>query len=507
MHFDRLKKHLFALFALFLPLCIPLSLADAVTRFGVGDQDKIPPAPFEPDDIWFHDSSMSKKKPDIDPKWITVVFRSDPKAGEEIVNRRDDIAESFHDPDIAVDASFFKLGDGLKDHALQDVIVEINQNECVAYTHPTLRMGGKTYAFFNAFEMEWKTGVSEEMKDRLMDQADISWDEQENIYRVHILQTPFFNAVNLLAEDIHTVSATPYLAELKPQIDVALTLRIHGATIGDHIPFSLNISFSDRIRIDPGSFADIRLKPAGIQKTLFEAVFNPYDHVMITSESPIRITGHIAFYAPGQFMIPPVKVTYACSECSGDAVRTVETRPIAFKVSSIIPEGEENKLMIPAKDMTLEHQAPSCHNRSHVCLALSCLSFLISFFCMIRFVRNFRARKRREEASRMEKRGDASAERLSAFLREGPTGPHWLYMADAGRIFRGHLLEACQITPYQINGSGMVFFESVREALPESVASDVCDLLKRIDDAASLEMDVYPELEAFRGDMLEILCR
>jgi len=510
LDFDRLKKHLFTLLTLFLLLRIPLSPADAVTRFGVGDQDKIMPAPFEPDDIWFYDSSMSRVTPDMGPNWITVVFRSDPKTGADIVNRRDDIAESFYDPDIAADACFFKLEHGLGDNALRDVIAEINQNECVAYTHPTFRMGDRTYTFFNAFEMEWKTGVSEDVKARLMGQADISWDEHENIYRVNIFRTPFFSAVNLLAEDIHTLSVTPCLAELKPQVRAALTLGIRGANIGDHIPFSLDIRFSDRIRIDPGSFADIRLKPSDIQKELFDTAFTPYDHVGITSESPIRITGHIVFYAPGQFTIPPVEIKYACSECSGDPVRTKETRAIPFKVSSIIPEGAENKLMIPVKDMTLENRLSSYRKESHICLAFSCLSFLVSLCCMIRFVINFRARKKREEASRMNKRGEQSAEHLRAFLNEDPAGPHWLYMADGGRIFRGYLLEIYQITPYQItpyqiNGTAAVFFESVRKALPESIASDVCALLKRIDDAAALEMDVYPELEVFRTDMLQML--
>lgn len=493
--------------ALLLLLCIPFSLADAVTKFGAGDQEKRIPAPLEPDGIWFYDSSMSRKTPEVDPNWITVVLRSDdPKTtGENIVKGRDDTAELFYDPDIAEDACFFRLKERPEDNRVQNIIAEISQNESVAYAHPTLRMREKTYLFFNAFEIEWKTGLPQDIKARLMGQAHASWDEQENIYRVNIFQTPFFKAVNLLAEDIRTVSATPYLVELKPQIQAELILGIRGATIGDHIPFSLDIRFSDRIRIDPGSFADIRLKPSDIQKELFDAVFNPYDHVGIASENPIKITGHILFYTPGQFTVPPVRIKYTCSECSGDPVRSTETRPIAFKVASIIPEGSENQLMIPVKKMTAENQLPAYRRQTDICLALSCLSFLISLFCVIRFIGNLRARKKREALLQMNETGEASVKRLRAFLNGAPAGPHWRYMADAGRIFREYLLEVYQITRYPINGTGTIFFEEVRDFLPANVASDVFSLLKRIDDAASLEMDIYPEIEAFRKDMMQFV--
>ena len=76
-----------------------------------------------------------------------------------------------------------------------------------------------------------------------------------------MLAIPFFTALNLLAEDIRVLRATPYLVEIKPSLRAQLSFFMNGGNIGDSVPFTLTITFSDRVSIDPSSLAIINLRP------------------------------------------------------------------------------------------------------------------------------------------------------------------------------------------------------------------------------------------------------
>jgi hypothetical protein len=490
--------------AFFFLIFLSASISGAVTNFCPDTEEKSIPAFFEFSDIRFYDRAMSKVRPEIDLNWLTLVFRSDAKTAKEILRGHDHVTDVFYDANLAQDACFLKLREGMNKHTLQQLIAELNQNEFVSYAHPALVINGRTYAFFNAFEMEWKTGVSSDIKKRLMNQADISWDEKETIYRVNLFQTPFFSAVNLLAEDIHVLHASPYLAELKPPVRAELIPAINGAHIGDKIPFSLNITFSDLIRIDPSSLATINLRPADIQKALFEAEIDPYDSVKAVSESPIRITGRIAFYTPGEFTIPSVKIKFTCSHCSGNPVRTVETTAVPFKVSSIVPSGE-NKLIIPEKLPMPEAKSEYYRQQANINLILSVLSFLISLICVARFIGKWYAAKQEREELQAKTNAVLFSENLKQFLNDPPFVPHWTYMAEAGKLLRGYLTEKYQITEYPGRGTGEMFFESVRQSFPEQIAPQIGRIFKTVDDAAAIELNTYSDMEGFKAELIEIL--
>ena len=83
-----------------------------------------------------------------------------------------------------------------------------------------------------------------------------------NHYVVDVTAIPFFRALNLLAEDVKVLRVTPYLVEIKPSISATLSLFMSGGNIGDSIPFTLTIAFSDRVSIDPSSLATLNLRPA-----------------------------------------------------------------------------------------------------------------------------------------------------------------------------------------------------------------------------------------------------
>jgi hypothetical protein len=511
----------FLLAILIYVIFIPVS--GAVTRFGTVKKEKERPVPFSSEDIWFYDRDMSKVIAEMDLAWLTVVFAPgliDPEIKEmgdvykdrlrqwakEIVNQYGGIIDFFYDQNLAEDACFFRLRDDIKGYVLQNLIRELNQKEFVSYTHPTIKIKGKTYAFFDAFEMEWKTGVDAEIKADITSQVHVWLDKKENVYRVDLFQIPLFEAINLLAEDIHVLKATPYLVELKPTISADLALAIHGGAIADKVPFSLNVIFSELISIDPSSIANIDLRPTGIQKELFELKFDPYDYLEAASRSPIRITGWMKFFTPGEFVIPPVEMKYTCSTCSGKQVRSIETKSVPFKVSRIVPSKEENTTLIVPMDYPSPDYKIDLYRKkalSNLILALS--SFFLALVCIAWFIAKLYAVRKQRERVQAKKKEEVLAEDLRLFLQKGPAGPHWIFLGELSKILRDYLVERYKITDYPTGGSGEVFYESIRKALPENLAPKIYSLFKEVDDAVALELDTHPDIESFRSQVLEVI--
>ena len=485
---------------LFFGVSVP---ATYTTPFDKGEKHS--PAPFGLDDIWFYTPSMSKKVPDIDLNWLLIVFRSDTTKAKDIVDSNEHIADFFCDSNLGKDACFFKLQEGMNEIMLQGLIAKLNPYEFVSYAHPALHISDKTYTFFNAFELEWKTGVDPDIQNRLMIQAHVSPDKNKNTYTVNIFETPFFKAINLLAEDIHVLKANPFLVEIKASVSAELRLAINGANIGDKVPFSLNVVFSDLIRIESSSVANIRLKPSDIQKTLFDVQFDSCDYVETASKSPIQISGHITFYAPGEFMIPPVRIKYMCSDCPEKEVKTVETKAVPFKVASIVPSKAENKLMVPTDVLDPDYKIGYYHKKANTNLVLSGLCFFIASASLLWFLGKIYAIKKARKKLQVKKKADILAEKLSLFLNKTPLSPHWIYMAKISKLLRKYLIEKYEIAHYAGGGTGVIFFESVRGDLPEAHKAGLHRLLKTIDESAAIELKSCSEIDDFRSELLRYL--
>ena len=257
-------------------------------------------------------------------KWLTVVF--DPRytnvnlntnetggtyesfiqeKAKALISSYSSLIDFLYDKNLAEDACFFRLREGMTAAELKQLIIQLNQDEAVNYTHPTIILNDKIYAFFNALQIKWKAGADTARKDRLLQQACVVFDKPENLYRVNVLETPFFTALHLLGEDITVLEATPYLMEIKPAIRVSLALAMNGAHIGDSIPFTFTIVFSDRISIDPSSVSNVNLRPFNLQRELFDSTFDPYDPTKVVLRSPVRITGTITFLCFGRICPAP----------------------------------------------------------------------------------------------------------------------------------------------------------------------------------------------------------
>ena len=520
---DYLKK--FFLLFIFIG-CIGLShaQAQAVTQFGQFTPKKKLPTEFSFDDIWF-ESGGAKMIPDISMKWLTVVF--DPRytnvnfptnqtggvnesfiqeKAKALIGSYSSLSDFLYDKNLAEDACFFRLREGMTAPELKQLIVQLNQDEAVNYTHPAIILNNKTYAFFNALSIKWKAGADTLRKDRLLQQVFTVFDTPENLYRVNVLETPFFTALHLLGEDIGVLEATPYLMEIKPAIRVGLTLTMNGARIGDSIPFTFTIVFSDRVIIDPSSVSNINLRPFNLQRELFDSTFDPYDPTKAVLRSPVRITGTITCYASGEFVLPPVTISYTCQECSGNPVRSVESKAIPFKVSSLVPATKEgNRFLVPADVIQPDYHFDALRAQEKRSLTAASATLVVFFVCVGWFVVLAYRTKRERGKLVGQTKDELLAEELRQLLLSAPSVPHWKYLGDAGILVRKYIATRYHIPREHLGGSGNQFVNGISNHIPEACTALLHTILETIDNAVALELETYPDIVKLQTDMATLI--
>jgi len=496
--------------------------AEGVSRFSSGASEKRVPAPVSLEEIWFTDDQGKKIVPEIGLEWLSVVFRPEPgEEGEagpgpvglqqleeksrQLVRERPEFEEPFCDTNLLEEGCFLRLAKGIEEGRLVALIRELAALPEVDYVHPTLELNGKTYAFFNAMDVKWKTGVDTETMGRLLVQAHALPETGEDVYRVDLFETSLFRAVNLLAEDIHVARAVPVLVEIRPSIRAAVSLDLHGGTMGDKIPFSYTVTFSERIELDPSSLANLSLRPDNIQKELFEMQIDPFDYVKAVRSSPIRISGWIQFFAPGEYRIPPLRLKYTCTTCSGTRERTLETEMLPVRIASILPsDGSQNRLIVPENPLEppdLEVPSRTAARRS----LLEALGFLLAALGAAAWVGVGYARARKAGLAAAERKEEALAAKLRSLLASGPDKVHWLFVEEATALFRQYLVERYADGRVSSGGSGEVFFDSIRGALPTGIAPAVQELLREADRVVALEEDPYADLDRFREGMRRLV--
>jgi len=521
----RLRRAGLSVLAMILALGVCPSGGEAVSSFGVqGDPGEVTGA-IDFDDIWFYGEDRSRQIPDINPKWIAAAFDEnalvpdpgsfepewDPKAvlldrAREIVQQHEQIVDVYYDENLTGDGCFFNLRDGLGRGAIKDLIRMLQTRESIAYVHPALILRGKTVAYFNAFQMNWKTSVDDASRKALMEQAHVSVEPPGEIYRVDVLAVPFFRAINLLAEDIRVLDVTPTFVPLAPTIRVGLSVPLEGCRIGDRIPFAFRVDFSDRVRIDPSSLVNINLRPGQLQKELFDLKFDPYDYVKAASQSPFVLTGWMKIYSPGEFVIPAVEIRYECIPCSDDRVRSIKTEAIPLKVASLVPPKlNRPKLAVPMDNVKPDLPVETHRRQARNALRQAIACFVLAAILLGWSVRKWGAVRREREGEREEKREDVLAELLRACLTRTPTGPHWVYAGDAARLLREYLDAKYGLARDPRQASGAVFFEAVRGQVPGPVASRLGPLLEEVDRMVALETAEYPELERWQNETLELV--
>ncbi len=504
-------KKYFAIILLFISFAIQTgAAAEAEIAPGSAAGGKKIASPFSFDSVWFYRDG-TRIIPEIGKRWLTVVFDSHDadfiqEKTKAIISSHNQLIDYLYDRNLAEDACFIRMRDGLKPEDMSQLITQLNQDEAVKYVHPTLVLNNKTFAFFNVFQMEWKTGIDKAQRDALLSAAHVLFDEKGNRYAVDVTAIPYFKALDLLAEDIRVFRVTPYLVEIKPSISTWLSLYMTGGNIGDSIPFKLTITFSDRVSIDPSSIATLNLRPSNLQKELFDCTFDPYDYAKAVTKSPIVITGKVRFYAPGEYTIPAVTINYSCPSCSDSTVRSIDTEPVLFKVSSIIPTAKsENRLIVPIDSIYPDYRIAALHRQSLRYLWLALIGFAGLIACAAWLLLRRRKIAAEQERLKVRKKEDLLAEQLRTLLHAAPAAPHWSYLGEIGALLREYLVALYGIDAKYEGGSGKQFVETIRVHIPRECADSLSIIFASIDNCVALESEHYEDVDQLQREILKVI--
>jgi hypothetical protein len=507
-----LKFLLFHIFAL-----LAMQAASAPEARGGG-------APFSFDSLWFYRDGV-KVVPEVGRQWLTAVFvqrytegtndlepnSENPiqKKARSVVKANRNLVEYLYDPNIAADACFFRMRTGLKPADISILISQLNRDGAFRYVHPSLILSDKTYAYFDNFQMEWKSSAGKGERDTLLRAAHVTFAENGNQYIVDVRSIPFFKAFNLLAEDIRVLSITPRLVEIKPSIAANMSLFMSGGNIGDSIPFTLTVSFTDRVSIDPSSIATLNLRPVNLQKELFDCTFDPYDYAKAVTKSPIVITGRIRFYAPGEFTLPAVTINYTCRSCPDSSViRSIETKPLLFKVSSIMPKKRtEYRLIVPTDPVKtgMDSRISELDRQSkrYQWFAVIGVAGIILCLTWLYLIRHRVSAERKRLKAREKDR--EIAERLRLRLDDAPAAPHWRYLGEVGTILREYILAHYGIDPRYTGGSSRQFLATIGGQLPDEYIAPLTEIFTAIDNSVSLETEFYDGMDEMRQEIRKVV--
>ena len=68
-------------------------------------------------------------------------------------------------------------------------------------------------------------------------------------------------------------------------------------------------------------------------------------------------------------------------------------------------------------------------------------------------------------------------------------------------------MEKYRLQNYPAGGTGMIFFKTVKDNLPESLAPSILNLLQKIDDIVAREVDKQPDISSINSLMKDVIAK
>jgi hypothetical protein len=455
------------------------------------------------DHVWFYDAAGGLVIPRVNYAWLVVHFREDPSAEEETdaelppaIHRlttlfQKEIVDVVYDPALNPQLCMYRLRNPEKSGLVAAEMARAEGGRLVHHLRPAYDIGDTAFALLDEIDIRWKTQASARDKVALLGKAGVIADEEAADGYQRVRSDPCristWATANLLHEDLQVVAAAPVLAKIEPPVRAEFRVGINGATVGAPVPFVLEIVFSERIRIEPSTIANLNLCPLELYRNLFRVEYaRPLSSVDVT-KSPIRIEGSLYLYGTGEFAFPEVPVYYQQAGAEATELVMLRTPEVPIRIASVIPEaaGRYQLKVADVKADGLEVQGGDLRGSKRLVLGLSALGAALLVACLIGL-------RRLSSAARApltpEPGADAGVEHavaLRGFLTAGRDTLDDAEIAAFGRAFRGYLGARCQLPAESLGGGAAVFFAAASHGLPPDIRAAVHDVLELIDNRLS----------------------
>ena len=252
----------------------------------------------------------------------------------------------LHDPELGPAMAAYRLRRDMPREVFQTLMTRLQQDPQVKYAHPAWRIADQLYAPLERIAIRWKTAATPQQRQALLQAVEVvETDEITPSNRQSITIDPcrqnVWQSANLLAEDIRVAQAWPVLMPLVPPVGVRFSLAMNGATPGTPIPFTFEIRFTDKVKIESSTIANLNLKPGGIFHNLYDIRYDVPLSAVDLNRSPIRITGQMKIYATGEYQLPGIPVYYTDSGAPRTKVQLIKTTEVPVRIAAMIPESQQ----------------------------------------------------------------------------------------------------------------------------------------------------------------------
>mgnify|MGYP000465866827 CR=1 FL=1 len=475
------------------------------------------------DDVWFYGEKGQHTVPAMDLEWLVVRLvekgkahtGTPPSAFEDCFPKNGDLQtasfDSFnaryneyfshflHDPAVAPAMAAYRLRRDMPEKVFRTLMTRLQQDRQVMYVHPAWKIADRLFAPLEKIEIVWKT--SSDMRQRralleavgaiVSDDSAVSNPQQIAIspYRQSVWQS-----ANLLTEDILVEQARPLLMVLEPPVGVRFELGMNGAIPGTPIPFTLEMRFSDRVKIESSTIANLNIKPAGIFHNLYDIRYDAPLSSIDINRSPIRITGDIRIYATGEYSLPGIPVYYTDSRAPKSRVRLVKTAGEPVRIAAMIPTTAAGFELQAADFGSLSTCTPAMAQAS----TFPSVLFLIAgmTFAGLSVVTTWLLREKyRQPAIQIEnhilKRSRARVDAaVTALQRQRDMAE----LAELGVSLKEYLAEFAGLDEERRGGSHASFLRRIEAALPATCRTTTAELLSLIEHLyARGEQNAIPE--------------
>lgn len=466
------------------PLCkkAPLPLNERLSRVWQENSE----------DLWFYNAAGKRVIPTIDEDWVAIRFNS-VKSGmgmpENIraFNKRfaEELSEVVSNPSWP-DLVFYHLNPTHGKRLIKAVINGVDPT--IRYLLPAFIYGNKTVVLGERITVRWKSQLDSEHRCQLLHSigavnypADFSGCTE--VVQIDPRRMAVWKASNLLAEDVQVVTASPELLPVEVPVKVSFQLAGNGTVAGAALPFSLTINFTDRVKIEPGTIANLNLKPLGISRNLFNIDYDTALSIVDVRHSPIQICGNIYLYSSGQFELPAISVFYRNIDSTGGQLHRVISPPVKVRIASLVPDGKEDyRLQVPASItmVDVDHEVTAVPHSLVWRMLIAGVILVIGVGMILR-------RRFQQPQDVVQIVQPSTAHVLCQVIAVARRNRDSRGLAEVGLELRRYLIEWADVTDASLGGGSRLFCRRLSQRVPDKWSGEIQSLLQQVENYLSQE--------------------
>jgi hypothetical protein len=444
------------------------------------------------DKPWFYSEAGNLVVPQVNYEWLVVHFYHDPAAEVVATDElppavlsvskllKEQLADLIYDPALDPDMCMYRLRNPENSSVVAGSVARL---PAVHAVRPAYTIGDANVALLNEIDIRWKTQTSEQEKASLLKKASVTplAEDAGRKQRVRIdpCRSSVWATANLIHEDLHVVSASPALAKIEPPVRATFTVGVNGTTIGAPLPFSLQILFSKRMRIEPATIANLNLCPPEISRQLCKVEYDqPLSAVDVTS-SPIRLEGRLYLYGTGEFTLPEVPVYYRQGTSEEAELVITRTPAVPVRIAAVIPQAKGRyQLKVAGVQPLPEIAVADLKTRKIFGISVLAIGAVLFLSCLVVLRRMAIPETVSTPAASIPDVMEKHASVLRRILSAQRDALGSAEIAAFGHAFRGYLGARCGVTAESMGGGAEVFYATLRDRLPVELRPCVQELLE-----------------------------